>query len=540
MEANYAGLQTTGHNIANAGVEGYSRQRVVLATAQGQFTGAGFFGKGSDVETIQRDYSAFLNKEAVVTRSQAAHDSARHEQLDRIQDIFQGGEEGLGYAAGKLVNSLVDVASRPQDLSARQVVLANADDLANRFVAASQLIDDAQESVNQSLTNSVTQINGLTAKIAEVNTRIAATRGSEHAPNDLLDQRDQLINELAGYMQLTTVTDSSDGTTSVFVAGGQRLVLGSQQVKLKLGSDPYDSSRSAILVEETNGSHPLETDTLGTGSVSGLMRFQDDDLVKARSLLGQMVLAVGSAFNRQQAQGLDMTGSTGASLFSYGAPMVLAADTNTSASNVSLTIDDPTLVKASEYELFYDAGAWQLRERPDGAAQPLTGAPVDGLNIDLGSPPPATNSRFLLQPVARVAAGFQREIFDPRSIAAATATSENGNALAMVALRDATLVQRMQDPATNAVTGGSTLTELPGPTPWPTSACGCRAHAPPVKSIGHRGRRRQGRGGQQFRREPGRRGRAADAVPAGLPGRGQGWLQVAQSIFETLLQVAGA
>ena len=459
MEANYAGMQTTGHNIANAGVDGYSRQRVVLSTSQGQFTGAGFFGKGVDVETITRDYNAFLAREAVVTRGQAAYDQARYEQLSRIQDIFTGGEAGLGHATGQLVNSMVDVASRPQDLSARQVVLANADDLAQRYVAASQQIDDAQESVNVALGNAITQINELTAKIAQVNQRIAATRGSEHAPNDLLDQRGQLINELGGYLQLTTVTDASDGTVSVFVAGGQRLVLGSQQVSLKLGTDPYDSSRSAVLVQETNGTHALDTATLGSGSVAGLLRFQDEDLVKARSLIGQMVLAVGSAFNDQQAQGLDMTGAAGAALFSFGQPMVLPSSANASVSNVTLTIDDPTLVKASEYEVFYDAGAWQLRERPGGSAQALTGAPVDGLLIDLGTPPPATGNRFLLQPVARLANAFRREISDPRGIAAATATSENANALAMVALRDAPLVQRMQNPATLAVAGGSTLTD---------------------------------------------------------------------------------
>ena len=64
MTANYAALTATGHNIANANVEGYSRQKAEFATAQGQFTGAGFFGKGVDVATVSRAHNDFLTKEA--------------------------------------------------------------------------------------------------------------------------------------------------------------------------------------------------------------------------------------------------------------------------------------------------------------------------------------------------------------------------------------------------------------------------------------------------------------------------------------------
>ena len=88
MFANYAALQTTGHNIANANVEGYSRQRVELQTAQGEFTGAGFFGKGVDVATVSRAHDEFLTREAALSRSQAAADAARAEQLSRLEAVF--------------------------------------------------------------------------------------------------------------------------------------------------------------------------------------------------------------------------------------------------------------------------------------------------------------------------------------------------------------------------------------------------------------------------------------------------------------------
>ena len=100
MAANFAALQTTGHNIANANVEGYSRQQVELATAQGQYTGAGFFGRGVDIAGVTRSHNAFLTREAAATSSQASADAARLAQLDRLEAVFPTGVSGLGYAAG--------------------------------------------------------------------------------------------------------------------------------------------------------------------------------------------------------------------------------------------------------------------------------------------------------------------------------------------------------------------------------------------------------------------------------------------------------
>jgi flagellar hook-associated protein 1 len=72
MTASYAALQTTGHNIANANVEGFSRQQVVLATTKGQYTGAGFFGKGADVVAVERAHDAFLTRAASIDDSERA------------------------------------------------------------------------------------------------------------------------------------------------------------------------------------------------------------------------------------------------------------------------------------------------------------------------------------------------------------------------------------------------------------------------------------------------------------------------------------
>ena len=119
MFANQAALQTIGQIIANANTAGYSRQSVVLTTSPGQFTGAGFFGKGVDVQTVMRSHNEFLTKEAASAKSTASGDATRAEQLARMEKVFATGTDGLGYAASQFLNAMVDVTSRPSDPSAR-------------------------------------------------------------------------------------------------------------------------------------------------------------------------------------------------------------------------------------------------------------------------------------------------------------------------------------------------------------------------------------------------------------------------------------
>src|SRR5437868_12468756 len=91
MFANQAALQTIGQNIANANTPGYSRQSVVLTTSPGQYTGAGFFGKGVDVKTVERAHNDFLTKEAASSKSAASADATRAEQLSRMEKVFPPG-----------------------------------------------------------------------------------------------------------------------------------------------------------------------------------------------------------------------------------------------------------------------------------------------------------------------------------------------------------------------------------------------------------------------------------------------------------------
>ena len=431
MAANFAALQTTGHNIANANVEGYSRQQVELESAGGQFTGAGFFGKGVDVATVTRSHNEFLTREAAAAQSQASGDRSRLDQLTRLEQLFPPGEQGLGYSAGQMLNAMVDLASRPQDLSTREVVLARAQDVASRFAATGAQLDGLQNGVTQDLHNGIAAVNQLTQRIADANEQIARFAGSGQPANDLLDQRDQLVAALSAYVQVTTIP-ASDGTLGVFMAGGQRLVLGKDASQLALLPDAFDISRQAVAIVDNGVARALPQALVGAGSLGGLLRFQNEDLVNARNQLGQLATALATRLNEQQALGLDLRSpaGSGAPLFATGAPTALPAAGNgrNAAGNfiasVSMTVTDTSQLQASEYELRSDpanAGQYLVTRLADGVQRSIaSGDTLDGLAITIGAPAPDASDRFLLQPLTRAANNMRRVLADPRGLAAAS------------------------------------------------------------------------------------------------------------------------
>lgn len=501
MFANYAALQATSNNIANANTKGYSRQSVELASAGGQFSGAGFFGKGVDVTTVSRAHSEFLTREAASSRAVAAADQTRAEQLAQLEKIFDTGEAGIGHAAGQFLNAFVDVANNPQDLSARQVALARAEDVAARFRAAGEQIDAMQSAVTQDLKTSVAAINSLAARVADINSRIAVALGSGHTPNDLMDQRDQMISDISSYVQVTTL-EADDGSISVFVGGGQRLVLGGEATTLVTVPDEFDPGIVRVGVANAGGATAFPDNLITGGSIAGLLNFQQNDLKDARNLLGQMAAALAGRVNEQQALGLDLSqpATAGAPIFSTGAPGVspgrnnakdasgidIASYVNASGvrvPSVSLTVTSPSELRASAYELRPDpatAGNYLVTRQSDGQTVSVaSGTIVDGFLIDVVAPLPVAGDRFLLQPVGSAALNMQVVLGDPKGIAAAspmtasvdpdnTGTATIGEVHAVSTTMDPTLTAtltfssdtgdydwELRDPANTLISSGS-------------------------------------------------------------------------------------
>ncbi|MDB5816794.1 MAG: flagellar hook protein [Rhizobacter sp.] len=429
LQAQYAALQTTSNNIANSATKGYSRQTAELETASGLYTSQGFFGQGVNVATVSRAHDQFLTKEAATSASIASGDAARLSQLQQLEKVFPTGDAGIGSAAGAMLNSFVDVASAPQDSSARQVALARSQEVATRFKSAGESLANLQAGVTSDLKTSITAVNGLARQIAKVNDQIASAQATGQSPNDLLDQRDQLVTQIGNYVQVSTIP-ANDGSLGVFIAGGQQLVLGNNASTLVAMPDEYDSGKVQVGVQIGNGtSRALPSDSLGGGSISGLIKFQNEDMAVARNQLGQMAAALSSAVNNQQALGLDLTTvpQAGGAIFSVGAPTAVASNTNQGTAKIALSTADASQLQASDYQLSFDGSNYQLTRLSDkkafaaiSPADMAAGVTVDGMTMSIASGTAAAGDTFKLQPVANAAQGMSRVLADPNGIAAAS------------------------------------------------------------------------------------------------------------------------
>jgi flagellar hook-associated protein 1 FlgK len=433
MAANFAALQTVGNNIANANTQGYSRQQVELATAKGQYTGAGFFGQGVNVTTVTRSYDRFLTTQAANTSSLASADQARLDQLTQLENVLPLGEAGIGHAARQVLDAFVDVANNPQDASARQVVVTRARELAARFQSAGEQLNTLQGGVSQDLRSNIDSVNALARQVADLNRQISALNGAGHAPNDLLDQRDQLVSEISSYINVSTI-EASDGSVGLFIGGGQSLVLGSATNLLVASPDQFDPAKTQLALQEGGVARQIPNNAIAGGRIAGLIRFQNEDLTAARNLLGQLAVAVSGAINQQQALGLDggQPARAGDPLFSVGAPRTLASTENAGDATFSLAVGDFTHLQASDYELRFDGTNYTLTRLSDGNAvegspfDPATlaaGVQVEGMTLQMTAGTAAAGDRFLLQAVAQAAPDMRAVMTDPRGIAAASAVT---------------------------------------------------------------------------------------------------------------------
>ena len=430
LQANMVALQTIGNNIANVNTAGYSRQNVVQETVVGQYTGAGYIGKGVSIQTITRNYNQFLTRQSTLAAANQSADQTRSDYLQQLSDIFQGGTDGIGASINDMLNSFSDVASTPTDLTARTVALTQIDETARRMRAASQSLDDLQTGIGQSLGEKVNAVNTLAQNIADVNGQIAMAMGSSQPPNDLLDKRDQLIRNLNQYVQTTSIP-AADGTVGVYIGGSQSLVLGAQASTLSISKNDFgDSLQSKLVITRDGAATTMDENMLGGGEISGLLRFQNNDLVEGRNLLGRLTAAVTTQMNDTHKLGLDLNGNAGVALFSdVNVDNVLQPTTPTaqnSPASVHVAIQDATQFVASDYQVDFATGSTgTITRKTDGHVQAFDFATPATLNFDgltLSNSGAAANAgdRFYLKPFSSAASNIQREFSTPSALAVAS------------------------------------------------------------------------------------------------------------------------
>jgi len=427
LNAAQVGLTTTGHNISNASTPGYNRQLIVQGTNVSLFTGAGFVGQGTHVQTVKRVYDEFLGRQMLGAETVAAEMDGYLKEIRQIDNLFADPNSGLSPALADFFRGVQEVAANPASIPARQSMLSMGQALVARFQALDQRLREIRDGVNSQVISQVTQINAYANELAKINQQIVIARSGSlrHEPNDLLDQRERIIRELNKMIRVTTVTQGDDGQVNAFFGNGLPLVVGSQAYQLAATASQDDIERIVVGLVGVGGTViNLPESQITGGTLGGLVGFREETLDMAQNSLGRIALTLAQNFNDQHRLGMDLAGDLGTDFFGVSDPVVKPAATNGGSGAPDVSIDAATIssLTASDYRLGFDGVQYTLTRLADNYAFPPFGSlpqTVDGITISAGTWAPAAFDSVLIQPTRTGARNISLEIADPRLIAAA-------------------------------------------------------------------------------------------------------------------------
>jgi flagellar hook-associated protein 1 FlgK len=341
-----AKMATASNNIANANTPGYSRQTaVVTETIPEEKAGtAGYIGRGATLQGVVQSRDQFVEAQINTAFANSSSTSAQSDALSTVTALDPGASGGITDALGNFYSALRDLNQNPGDLSLRQAVVNSTQAVATAFNQTATSLSSARTGIDENLTGLTNQVNGLLSSVATLNNQIALAENSGGTPNDMLDVRQNDIDQLAQLIGAKPVPDDH-GNISIILSGGDCLVSGNAAVKLGIQANSSNNGHLDIVYTPTDGSAPstLTPGELG-GEMGGLVNARDAVLGQSEANLNTMAYDFTTAVNAQSEQGYALDGTQKHDLFAAlpnatDAALNMAVDPSTNA--------DPTLIAAA-------------------------------------------------------------------------------------------------------------------------------------------------------------------------------------------------
>ncbi|MCL5519800.1 flagellar hook-associated protein FlgK [Citrobacter cronae] len=466
LSAAQAALNTASNNISSYNVAGYTRQTTIMAQANSTLGAGGWVGNGVYVSGVQREYDSFITNQLRAAQNQSSGLTTRYEQMSKIDNLLSSKTSSISTSMQDFFTSLQTLVSNAEDPAARQALIGKADGLVNQFKTTDQYLRDQDKQVNTAIKASVDQINNYSKQIASLNDQISRLTGvgAGASPNDLLDQRDQLVSELNQLVGVE-VSVQDGGTYNVTMANGYSLVQGSNARQLAAVPSSDDPSRTTVAyVDGVAGAVEIPEKLLNTGSLGGLLTFRSQELDQTRNTLGQLALAFADAFNIQHKEGFDANGDAGKDFFAIGSPSVLSNAKNTGKAELSAEVDDSSKVQATDYKVVFSGGKWQVTRLADNTtfeAKPDANGKldIDGLKVTVKANPTGANDNdsFILKPVSNAIVDMKVMVTDESKIA--MASEKSTDPAADTGASDNRNGQKLLDLQTKATVGNKTFND---------------------------------------------------------------------------------
>ena len=289
-------LNLTGQNVSNANTPGYHRQVADLSARTDGLP----VGTGVDITRINRIIDNVLEQALNNNSSASQNVSTQLNGMQQVQTMLSPGTGSLNDLLQNFFNQAGQLSANPSDPTQRQVFLSAATSLANGLNGLANSLSTLQSGVTQQAQQAVASANTILPQIATLNGQIQSATLSGQQPNDLMDQRDQLISNLASIVNIQTV-DEGAGMTGV-LAGGIPVVLGTQAFQL---STTTGTSLGSLGVVSSSSSTPLN---VTDGQLAGLLNTADQAVPSTSQQLNALAQQLIQGVNEIHATSISLNG----------------------------------------------------------------------------------------------------------------------------------------------------------------------------------------------------------------------------------------
>ncbi len=308
-------IQVVNHNVANANTPGYHRQEAMLSAgvpygSPGMYSSvaAGQLGTGVRVEMVKRASLAFFNHHYRKEVGEASRFETQEQVLRQVESIMaELSDDGLLNKLDEFWSSWYTLSSNPSSLAYRSELLTNAQSLAGGLNRRALQLETARRDQNVSLEQRVNELNDMAEQVATLNVQISNVLAVGDNPNDLMDERDRILESLSNLAGATVSVEES-GQVLVSI-GGHALVIGNHTFALETYQDPTNSNLLAIRWEDGQAFNPP------TGELLGIIEARDTDIVELRTGLDDLAAALIAQVNSFHASGYGTNNATGLDFF---------------------------------------------------------------------------------------------------------------------------------------------------------------------------------------------------------------------------------
>jgi flagellar hook-associated protein 1 len=333
LAAQQFALSITQRNVANANDPSYTRQIAVFDPDQyGGENGAG----GVSIQSIR---NRFLDSSISQELQESGKQDVMSDALQQVDAVFSGTTgQGLQKALSEFFNSFSALSTAPEDLNLRQQVLSKAKALASEFHRVYGGIQQVQSSEDREVLSTIDEINSITARIADLNRRIAAAEGADSADQfQLRDSRQKLLEQLSSLTDLSYFQTES-GSITVTTRQGGVLVVGNESHDLMTTSAPGGNIVQLDGVDITG--------SVTSGKLGGLLSVRDDYATSYLKTLDDMAAGIISIVNAQHRIGEDLDGAGGGDFFTPFTQTIPGSNAG-AARSMNVALEDPRKIAAA-------------------------------------------------------------------------------------------------------------------------------------------------------------------------------------------------